>query len=362
VLYTIARDGICRTSPDGENHRMRPLFESVLSAIPAPRYEPSSPLQILVLNLDYSDFVGRLAVGRVVNGTLTAREDVSLCRHDGTIEKGRITHLYVFEGLDRVEVEQVGPGDIVAIAGFDHVHIGETISSAVEPRPLPPVTVDEPTVSVMFAVNNSPLAGQEGKYVTSRNLKERLEREIRTNVSLRVESTGSPDTFKVSGRGELQMAILIEMMRREGFELAVGKPEVIVHEVNGQSHEPMEQLIVDCPEEFVGVVTQKIGSRRGRMTNMVNHGTGRVRLEYPHSLARADRLPQPVPHRHARHRPHPSHLRRLRAVAGRDPASRDRGTGRRPQRGSRPPTRSSASRIAGRSSSSRASACTRAWW
>jgi GTP-binding protein len=280
VLYTIARDGICRTSPDGENHRMRPLFESVLSAIPAPRYEPSSPLQILVLNLDYSDFVGRLAVGRVVNGTLTAREDVSLCRHDGTIEKGRITHLYVFEGLDRVEVEQVGPGDIVAIAGFDHVHIGETISSAVEPRPLPPVTVDEPTVSVMFAVNNSPLAGQEGKYVTSRNLKERLEREIRTNVSLRVESTGSPDTFKVSGRGELQMAILIEMMRREGFELAVGKPEVIVHEVNGQSHEPMEQLIVDCPEEFVGVVTQKIGSRRGRMTNMVNHGTGRVRLEY----------------------------------------------------------------------------------
>jgi GTP-binding protein len=280
VLYTIARDGICRTSPDGENQRMRPLFEQVLSAIPAPRYDPASQLQILVLNLDYSDFVGRLAVGRVVNGSLSARDDVSLCRHDGTIEKSRITHLYVFEGLERVEVESVGPGDIVAIAGFDHVHIGETISSAADPRPLPPVTVDEPTVSVTFAVNNSPLAGQEGKYVTSRNLKERLERETRTNVSLRVEPTDSPDTFKVSGRGELQMAILIEMMRREGYELAVGKPEVILHEIDGRQHEPMEGLIVDCPEEFVGVVTQKIGGRKGRMTNMVNHGTGRVRLEY----------------------------------------------------------------------------------
>ena len=280
VLYTIARDGICRLTPDGEDHKLLPLFEEVVRTIPAPRYDRDMPLQMLVLNLDYSDFVGRLAIGRIVNGHVHARQDVALAHLDGSITKARVTNLYVFEGLRRVEVEEAGPGDIVALAGFEVVNIGETITDLEDPRPLPRVTVDEPTVSMMFSVNMSPFAGQEGKYVTSRNLKERLEREILTNVSIRIDPTDTPDAFKVSGRGELQMAILIEMMRREGYELAVSKPEVITRTVSGIRQEPMEKLVIDCPEDFVGVVTQKIGTRRGRMTNMVNHGTGRVRLEF----------------------------------------------------------------------------------
>ena len=280
VLYTIAREGICRLSPDGENHRLGPLFEEIVRTIPAPRYDRSTPLQMLVLNLDYSDFVGRLAIGRIVNGQVRARQDVGLARHDGSVVKRRVTHLYAFEGLERVEVEEAQAGDIVALAGFDEVNIGETITDAVDPRPLPRVTVDEPTVSMMFTVNNSPFAGQEGKFVTSRHLKERLERETLTNVSIQIEPGETPDGFKVSGRGELQMAILIEMMRREGYELQVSRPEVITRSVDGARHEPMERLVIDCPEDYVGVVTQKIGIRKGRMTNMVNHGTGRVRLEF----------------------------------------------------------------------------------
>jgi GTP-binding protein len=280
VLYTIARDGICRLTPDGEDHKLLPLFEEVIRTIPAPRYDRDMPLQMLVLNLDYSDFVGRLAIGRVVNGTVRARTDVGLARLDGTIVKARVTNLYAFEGLRRVEVDEAGPGDIVALAGFEVVNIGETITDLDDPRPLPRVVIDEPTVSMVFSVNMSPFAGQEGKYVTSRNLKERLERELLINVSIRVDPEDTPDAFKVSGRGELQMAILIEMMRREGYELAVSKPEVITRTENGVRQEPMEKLVIDCPEDFVGVVTQKIGARRGRMTNMVNHGTGRVRLEF----------------------------------------------------------------------------------
>ena len=280
VLYTIARAGVCRRTPDGEDHRLQPLFDEIVRTIPAPRYDRNSPLQMLILNLDYSDFVGRLAIGRVVNGHVRARQDVARVRLDGTVEKARVTNLYAFEGLERAEVAEAGPGDIVALAGFDEVNIGETISDAEDPRALPHVTVDEPTVSMVFSVNNSPFAGQEGKYVTSRNLKERLEREILTNVSIRIEPGDTPDAFKVSGRGELQMAILIEMMRREGFELSVSRPEVITRAIDGAKHEPMEKLVIDCPEDFVGVVTQKIGTRRGRMTNMVNHGTGRVRLEF----------------------------------------------------------------------------------
>jgi GTP-binding protein len=280
VLYTIARQGICRLTPDGEDHRLGPLFDEIVKTIPAPRYDRQAPLQMLVLNLDYSDFVGRLAIGRVVNGHVRARQDVGLARLDGTIVRTRVTRLYVFEGLQRVEVEEAGPGDIVALAGFEEVSIGETITDPADPQPLPRVTVDEPTVSMLFSVNNSPFAGQEGKYVTSRNLKERLEREILTNVSIRIDAGETPDSFQVSGRGELQMAILIEMMRREGFELLVSRPEVITRTVDGARHEPMERLVIDCPEDFVGVVTQKIGTRKGRMTNMVNHGTGRVRLEF----------------------------------------------------------------------------------
>ena len=280
VLYTIAREGVCRLTPEGEDLPLKPLFEEIVRSIPAPKFDPEMPLQMLVLNLDYSDFVGRLAIGRVVNGHVRSRQDVGLSRLDGSVARARVTNLYVFEGLQRIEVDDAGPGDIVALAGFDEVNIGETITDLEDPRPLPRVTVDEPTVSMLFSVNTSPFSGQEGKLVTSRNLRERLDREILTNVSLEVEAGETPDAFKVSGRGELQMAILIEMMRREGYELAVSKPEVITRTVNGARHEPMEKLVIDCPEEFVGVVTQKIGTRKGRMTNMVNHGTGRVRLEF----------------------------------------------------------------------------------
>jgi GTP-binding protein len=280
VLYTIAREGICRLKPDGEDHKLKPLFDAIIETIPAPTYDPTMPLQMLILNLAYSDYVGRLAIGRVINGNLKPRQDVMLVRHDGTQVKSRVTNLYVYEGLERTEVQEAGPGEIVALAGFTEVHIGETVTDPEDPRPLPPVTVDEPTVNMVFSVNNSPFAGTEGKYVTSRNLRDRFERELLTNVSLRVEPGDTPDAFVVSGRGELQMAILIEMMRREGFELLVGKPEVITRTHDGRKQEPMERLVIDCPEEFVGVVTQKIGTRRGKMTNMVNHGTGRVRLEF----------------------------------------------------------------------------------
>ncbi len=280
VLWTIAREGVCRTSPDGENHRLLPLFEEIVRTIPAPRFDPDSPLQMLVLNLGYSDYVGRLAIGRVVNGRLRTKQDIVHSRIDGTLAPTRITNLYIFEGLERVEVEEAGPGDIVALAGFGDVTIGDTITDPDRPRVLPRPLVDEPTVSMVFRVNDSPFAGTEGKYVTSRNIKERLDRELLTNVSIRVETGDTPDAFVVSGRGELQMAILIEMMRREGFELAVSKPEVLTRMVDGAKHEPMEHLVIDCPEEFVGIVTQKIGTRKGRMVNMVNHGTGRVRLEF----------------------------------------------------------------------------------
>ncbi len=280
VLYTIARDGICRLEPGGEDHPLKPLFEAIIEHIPAPHYDPDMPLQMLVLNLDYSDYIGRLAIGRIVNGTVRARTDVALVGLDGTVSKARVTNLYVFENLGRAEVAEAAAGEIVSLAGFEVVHIGDTVTDPETPKPLPRVTVDEPTVSMVFMVNNSPFAGQEGKFVTSRNIRDRLERELLTNVSIRVEPGDTPDSFKVSGRGELQMAILIEMMRREGFELGVSKPEVITRKIDGAVHEPMEKLVIDCPEEFVGIVTEKIGRRKGRMTNMVNHGTGRVRLEF----------------------------------------------------------------------------------
>ncbi len=280
VLYTIAREGICRLTPEGEDHQLKPLFDEIIRNIPAPAYHPGIPLQMLVLNLDYSEFVGRLAVGRIVNGNVRAKGDVGVVREDGSVGRARVTYLYAFEGLERVEVPEAGPGDIVALAGFDEVNIGDTITDPDDPRALPRVTVDEPTVSMMFSINTSPFAGREGQFVTSRNLRDRLQREILTNVALHVEEVQSTDSFKVSGRGELQMAILIEMMRREGYELSVSKPEVITREIDGARHEPMEHLVVDCPEDYVGIVTQKLSIRKGRMLNMVNHGTGRVRLEF----------------------------------------------------------------------------------
>ncbi len=280
ILYTNARAGTVRLTPDGEDTPLGPLFDEILRTIPPPVYDDEKGLQLLVTNLDYSDFVGRLAVGRIVNGSIRPKNPLALCRLDGSIVNGKVTTLYVFQGLERKEAQQAGPGDLVALAGIDEVSIGETICDPDRPEALPPIRVDEPTVSIMFSVNNSPFSGQEGKYVTSRQIRDRLYKEILTNVSVRVEDTATPDTLKVSGRGELQLAILIEMMRRENYEMSVSKPEVITKKEDGRTLEPMEILVIDCPEEFIGVVTQKLGPRKGRMEKMINHGTGRVRLEF----------------------------------------------------------------------------------
>ncbi len=280
VLYANARRGLCRREPDGPDEPLTPLFEEILRTVPPPRHDPEAPLQLLVTILDYNDFLGRLAIGRIFNGTLRRGRSVAHCRQDGTVTPGRVAGLLGYEGLRRVEIQEAGPGDIVAVTGLESVAIGDTLSDPERPAPLPPIHVDEPTLALVISVNDSPLAGLDGPYVTGRALRERLWREILTNVSIRVEETDSPDAFKVAGRGELQLAILVEMMRREGYEMSVSKPEILTREVDGLVHEPVELLIVDCPEEFIGVVTQKVGSRKGRMTRMVNHGTGRVRMEY----------------------------------------------------------------------------------
>jgi GTP-binding protein len=280
VLYANARRGVVRRTPDGPEEPLAPLFEEILRTVPAPRYDDLLPLQLLVTNLDYNDYVGRLAIGRIFNGSIRKGKEYGHCRLDGTVARLKVTGLYGYDGLKRVEIDDAGPGDIVAVAGLEHVAIGETLSDAETPLALPPITVDEPTIAIVVSANDSPLSGLEGQFVTSRKLRERLFKEILTNVSIRVEETDSPDAFKVSGRGELQMAILIEMMRREGYEMSVGKPEIVTKEIDGARHEPVEQLVVDCPEIFVGVVTQKVGGRKGRMTKMVNHGTGRVRMEF----------------------------------------------------------------------------------
>jgi GTP-binding protein len=280
VLYANARRGIVRRTPDGPDEPLTPLFEEILKTVPAPRYDDLMPLQLLITTLDYNDYVGRLAIGRVFNGRIVKGKDYGHCRLDGTVVRVRVTALYGYDGLKRVEIDEAGPGDIVAVAGLLSVTIGETISDAETPLALPPITVDEPTISMIVSTNDSPVAGLEGQFVTSRKLRERLFKEILTNVSIRVEETGSADAFKVSGRGELQLAILIEMMRREGYEMSIGKPTIVTKEIDGSVHEPQEQLIVDCPESFVGIVTQKVGSRKGRMTKVVNHGTGRVRLDF----------------------------------------------------------------------------------
>ncbi|MFB3816267.1 MAG: translational GTPase TypA [Candidatus Methylomirabilales bacterium] len=280
IFYCNARKGLCRTSPDGADQPLIPLFDAILQTIPAPRYDPASPLQLLVTSLDYDDYVGRLLIGRIFNGSVKKAQEVTLCRLDGGQVPAKVVGLYGAQGLRRVEIEEAGPGDIVAVAGVEAASIGETLSSREDPRPLPPIKVDEPTIAMLFSINSSPMSGREGQHVTSSKLRDRLARELLTNVSIRMEPTDTPDTFKVSGRGELQLAILIEMMRREGYEMSVGKPEVLTREIDGVRHEPMEQLVVDCPEDFIGVVTQKVGVRRGRMMKMVNHGSGRVRLEF----------------------------------------------------------------------------------
>ena len=279
VLYTIAKTGIARRSVEDPSNDLRPLFDAILEHIPAPLGEPDGVLQMIIANLDYSDYLGRLGIGRVFNGTLKYGDTVAIAKRDGSMHTTRITKLYSFEGLKRVDETMGCPGDILAIAGVEGITIGETVTSAEDPKPLPQIHIDEPTIAMAFTINTSPFSGREGQWVTSRNLRERLDKELLTNVSIRVEELGH-DTFKVMGRGELQLAILIEMMRREGYELAVGKPEILTRTIDHKLHEPLELLVIDCPEAFLGVVIEKLGARKGKMTKMINHGSGRVRLEF----------------------------------------------------------------------------------
>jgi GTP-binding protein len=280
VFYTNARSGTARTDPDGEDLDLRPLFEGIVQHLPAPQGDSRGPLQLLVSNLDYSEYLGRLAVGRIGQGVLRAGDDVAIAGAEGELTPTRITKLFTFDGLSRIPTENARAGDIVCIAGVEGIAIGDTVTDRERPSPLPRLRVDEPTISMVFSVNASPFAGREGQFVTSRKIKERLAKELLTNVSLQVRETESADGFKVFGRGELQLAILVETMRREGYEIALSNPEVITREVDGRKKEPFEILLVDVAEPFQGVVVEKLGIRKGQMTHMVNHGSGRVRLEF----------------------------------------------------------------------------------
>ena len=280
VLYANAKAGTASTSIAQAGSDLGPLFEAIIRTVPPPGGEASAALQVLVANLDYSDYLGRIAIARVFNGTLKIGEQVGIAKMDGSLARTRVTKLFSFNGLKRVEIESTELGDIIAVAGVEGIAIGDTITDAEGPAPLPRIVIDEPTVAMQFAVNSSPFAGREGAHVTSRDLRQRLERELLTNVSLRVEATENPDAFTVMGRGELHLAILIEMMRREGYELMVGKPEIVTKRLGGKLMEPVERVAIDVPETFVGVVVEKLGVRKGQMTNMHNHGSGRVRLEF----------------------------------------------------------------------------------
>ena len=279
IAYTNARRGTSSTDFSVEGSDLKPLFDLILSTIPAPEGDPKGILQLLVTNIDYNDYVGRLAIGKIFSGTVKVGNQVAMVTYDKRTVKTKITSIYTFQGLERVDETEISVGDIVALAGLEGINIGDTITDFDNPKPLPRITVDEPTISMVFSVNTSPFAGQDGRYVTSRNLRERLEKELLYNVAIRVEFD-NPDSFKVMGRGELQLAILIEMMRREGYELSVSMPETITKEIDGRLHEPMEMLVIDVPEDFVGVVTQQVGMRKGKMQKMQNNGHGRVRLEF----------------------------------------------------------------------------------
>ena len=280
VLYTNAKAGTATTNASANATDLQPLFEAIVKTIPPPQGDAAGALQVLVANLDYSDYLGRLAIARVFNGTFRTGEEVGIAKLDGSVQKTRITKLFSFSGLKRTDITETELGDIVAVAGVEGITIGETITNAENPAPLPPITIDEPTIAMQFTINNSPFSGREGTYVTSRHLRERLQKELLTNVALRVEDSGNTDTFTVMGRGELQLSILIEMMRREGYELAVGKPEIVTKRVDGKLMEPVERLTVDVPEEFVGVVMEQLGTRKSEVVNMHNHGYGRVRIEF----------------------------------------------------------------------------------
>ncbi len=280
IVYTDARKGTATLDLNQPGTDLGPLFDVLIETVPPPQFDPEHPLQARVTNLDSSPYLGRIALCRVEHGTIHKGSPVAWCRADGTITKTRIANLYVTENLERIEVDSAGPGEIIAISGIDDVTIGETLADPEDPRPMPVISVDEPTLSVTIGVNTSPLAGQDGKKLTARLVKARLDKELVGNVSIRVLETERPDAWEVQGRGELQLAILVETMRREGFELTVGKPMVVTREVDGKLHEPTERLTIDVPEEHVGAVTQLLGERKARMENMTNHGTGWVRLDY----------------------------------------------------------------------------------
>jgi GTP-binding protein len=280
VFYTNAKTGVAHREPGDDSTTLEPLFDAILSAIPAPAGDPAAPLQIQVTNLDYSDYLGRIAISRVFNGTLDRGAQAGIAKLSGELVPTVITKLFTFRGLERDEAPRAECGDIVAIAGVEGIQIGETITSLEAPAPCEPLLIDEPTLAMIFTVNTSPLAGREGTFVTSRDIRNRLRKELLTNVSIRVDETETTDSFRVLGRGELQLAILLETMRREGYEVMVGKPEIVVHEKDGRRLEPVERVTVDCPESFVGVVMEMLGSRRGELLKMINHGSGRARLEF----------------------------------------------------------------------------------
>jgi GTP-binding protein len=280
VLYAVGREGRAQKELDGDSKDLSILFETILSEFPAPQHDPAEPFQMLVCNIGWSDYLGRLAIGRIFHGTAKKNETMAAIGKDGQVKTLRVTKLQVYDGVKFREVETAEAGDIIILSGIEDVEIGDTICNKADPKALPRITVDEPTVSIKFTINTSPLSGREGKYVQSRRILERLEKETMHNVALRVEQSADADSFVVKGRGEFQMAILIEQMRREGFELSVGRPQIIFKKENGKTLEPIEHLFVDCGEEFTGIVTEKLSLRKGRMLNLVNHGTGRVRLEF----------------------------------------------------------------------------------
>lgn len=279
TIYAIAKQGIAQRELDDASTSLEPLFEAIVNTIPPPPGDIAAPFQMLVTTIDYNDYLGRLGIGRIHRGMIRLGSPMKVIHRDGTMEDARVTKIYTFDGLKRIEVEEAGAGDVIALAGMEDVDIGETIADAADPTPLPFVAIEEPTISMYFMVNTSPFAGQEGRYVTTRNLAERLTRELRSNVSLRIELTDSRDVFKVSGRGELHLAILIENMRREGYELQVSRPEVIYKRIDDVLAEPMEHVIIDVPEEYVGVVIENLGRRRGEMKNMITN-EGNTRLEF----------------------------------------------------------------------------------
>jgi len=280
VVYAVGRDGIAKMNMEDESTDLMPLFQTIIDHVPPPRADITAPLQVLVTNIDYNDYVGRVAIGRIFTGEIRQAQEAVICKIDGTFQQFKVTQLFGFEGLGRTPIESAGAGDIIALAGVEGINIGETIAAVENPVALPPIVIDEPTISMNFAANTSPFAGREGKYVTARHVRDRLQKETLGNVSIRVEPTENPDIYKVSGRGELQLAIIIETLRREGYELQISKPQVVTKTENGVLLEPIEHVFVDCPDTFIGVVTEALGYRKGTMMKMSNHGGGRVRIEF----------------------------------------------------------------------------------